>query len=88
MILGSCCVLGLYIVLVPNEPLSREEEWLLGTEVQLFYSRCGNAENPKIQKSWFLIDKQLIIFLLQMKRQFKNKNDLNLLQYPKLALYE
>lgn len=77
-----------YIVLVHNDHLRREEEWLFGTEVQLFYSRYGNAENTKSQKPWLLIDKQLIILLLQTKRQFKNRNDLNLFQYSKMALYE
>lgn len=87
MILGSCCILDLYSVVVHKEHLKREEEWLFGTEGQLFYSRCDNAENTESQKPWFLIDGQLII-VLQMKRQFKNRNDLNLLQYPKMALYE
>lgn len=50
MILGSCYILDLYIVLVHNEHLRRGEEWLLGTKVQLFYSRYGNAENTKSQK--------------------------------------
>lgn len=79
--------------------LGEKRNGFLGTEAQLFHSRYGNAESRKRQKSWFLtcivkpleykyIDKQPIIVFLQMKRQFKNRNDLNLLQYPKLVLYE